>query len=1011
MVRKAAVKYRSLRSNLVHLPLSLYVQLGQQHARPQGLILHLSPLSAPSSSASRLPKAAYLGWSGLNAAVTGSQLGDGLESVEVDPEVAMSYGWSEGTILEISVIHNPTVARSVAVTPLTSDDWEILEQHASFLENNLLSQLRAAVKGQEIDVWVMGRTKIRIRVDDTDPGASNGAVLIKADTEIHVAPRPRTLQPTPSPTSILPQPAMRKPSLPNGTTKSPRGVARTVRLKLVPPRIAGNWGTFVPIPQALAEAGDGRLAVCSPSSFLQVCQRLCLPNPDHPTLNVTICLQEPPLETSPGPILADEEEKPKKEVGVVLTEWDEMPDGCIAFAGKVFDWMDGWGEVLVSEAEKMKKTKAGKGRKIPSISFPEDITTPNIGFDKATQTALSYLQRSSISRISKPLLLLGSKGSGKTRLARTVADLLAKDITIVARPVYTDVGKLDPEERIANLRENMDKWLEDASACSPSCLVLDDLDSLITPETELQTSSNSPILADYFTRLFSPSSISPGVLVIVTALDISTLHPLMNTRHIFGETVKIPALTKEVREDVLRGLVEQSRGSPGSGGGLVDGVEGGREGEDEEMDCVVLGGMTEGYTMSDLNDLLSGATQQAVMRATKSGEVDVALKMADFRLAMEEFTPVGLRGVKVQGSEVEWKDIGGLEEPRRILRSTLEHPTKYAPIFSQSPLRLPSGLLLYGYPGCGKTLLASAVAKECGLNFVSVKGPEVLNKYIGASEKGIRDLFERAQGARPCVLFFDEFDSVAPKRGHDSTGVTDRVVNQLLTEMDGAQGLSGVYVLAATSRPDLLDPALLRPGRLDKSILCDMPSPKDRLSILEAVMKKGGVNSGGGVDLEEIVRRTEGYSGADLQALVYNAHLDVVHASFERGAEKEEGGKELVNGARHGEEGGYRQVMPKDGGDFGSAAARAELKTRIETIVSNAQGSARDRDETKPKEFKEPVILQHHLLKSLSETGPSVSPADRRRLELIYRGFVNGRDGKMSDGDAGHETGTRVSLM
>src|ERR1700732_5498386 len=174
----------------------------------------------------------------------------------------------------------------------------------------------------------------------------------------------------------------------------------------------------------------------------------------------------------------------------------------------------------------------------------------------------------------------------------------------------------------------------------------------------------------------------------------------------------------------------------------------------------------------------------------------------------------------------------GLNETRRVLLETLEWPIKYAPIFQHSKLRLRSGLLLYGYPGCGKTLLASAVASQFGMNFISVKGPELLNKYIGASEQSVRELFERAQSARPCVLFFDEFESIAPKRGHDSTGVTDRVVNQMLTQLDGAEGLEGVYVLAATSRPDLADPALLRPGRLDKSLLCDMPNRGDREGVL-----------------------------------------------------------------------------------------------------------------------------------------------------------------------------------
>src|SRR6201999_4161479 len=242
-----------------------------------------------------------------------------------------------------------------------------------------------------------------------------------------------------------------------------------------------------------------------------------------------------------------------------------------------------------------------------------------------------------------------------------------------------------------------------------------------------------------------------------------------------------------------------------------------------------------------------------------SADAQPVLTKADFDVALKNFTPSSLRNVTLTHSTTTFSSIGGLHSTRNTLLETLLYPTKYAPIFARSPLRLRSGLLLYGFPGCGKTLLASAVAGECNLNFISVKGPEILNKYIGASEKSVRDLFERAQAAKPCVLFFDEFDSIAPKRGHDSTGVTDRVVNQLLTQMDGAEGLSGVYVLGATSRPDLIDPALLRPGRLDKSIICDMPGFEDRVDILRAVA------SGLKVDREvdgrwgEVAKRTDGY--------------------------------------------------------------------------------------------------------------------------------------------------------
>ncbi|KAF0478531.1 AAA-domain-containing protein [Gigaspora margarita] len=206
------------------------------------------------------------------------------------------------------------------------------------------------------------------------------------------------------------------------------------------------------------------------------------------------------------------------------------------------------------------------------------------------------------------------------------------------------------------------------------------------------------------------------------------------------------------------------------------------------VDLLSVASECEGYLAADLKTLVERTIHEGAVRNLQNNvnEIDFLLIQDDFRKAQKGFIPFSLRGVKLHTSNVSWTDIGGLEETRKVLLETLEWPTKYA-------------LLLYGFPGCGKTLLASAVAKECGLNFISVKGPKLLNKYIGASEKSVRDLFERAQAAKPCALFFDEFDSIAPKRGHDSTGVTDRVVNQMLTQMDGAEGLDGVYVLAATS--------------------------------------------------------------------------------------------------------------------------------------------------------------------------------------------------------------------
>jgi peroxin-1 len=417
----------------------------------------------------------------------------------------------------------------------------------------------------------------------------------------------------------------------------------------------------------------------------------------------------------------------------------------------------------------------------------------------------------------------------------------------------------------------------------------------------------------------------------------------------------------------------------------------------------------------------------------------VALTAADFAAALKGFTPASLRGVTLQASTTTFSAIGGLTQTRKTLLETLQYPTTYAPLFAKCPLRLRSGLLLYGYPGCGKTLLASAVAGECGLNFISVKGPEILNKYIGASEKSVRDLFERAEAAKPCVLFFDEFDSIAPKRGHDSTGVTDRVVNMLLTMMDGAEGLSGVYVLAATSRPDLIDPALLRPGRLDKSLICDMPDEEDRLDILRAVSEKLKLDehvmrSDGASTLREVAQRTQGYSGADLQAVIYNAHLEAIHDILGPNelttAEPDNNDADRQRKTKYQDFTYFRMGETDQGNQQLSAIAaeRANIATKLAAMQlarrkakeerrasqnrpSSSAGQNGPVNGTDVTESAEPVIRWHHLVKSLETTRASLSAQEHRRLSNIYREFTVGRNGEMSDGQGSNEIGGRTSLM
>ena len=693
--------------------------------------------------------------------------------------------------------------------------------------------------------------------------------------------------------------------------------------------------------------------------------------------------------------------------------------------------------------------------------------------------------QSHLSHLSS-VLLTGALGAGKTAITQLLAHRLQSETLF--HTIYFSCRKLVTDEsRVSTIKETFTRifmagaW--GARHGGKSVVILDDLDKLCPVETELEVGNENgrsrqiseivcAIVKHYCGR-------GGGVVLLATAQAKESLHNVIIGGHVVQEIVKLRAPNKEGRRRVMELVVKQNAhepsskepqtsfgsrsttadgsGSEGEAGAWMDGVSSVSRPSsvskidgyvvDPSLDFLDLAGETDGYMPGDLVLLVARARSEALIRSVSINLKDqdmigISLKREDFAAALKGFTPASLRSVTLQTSTTTFDSIGGLKETRKILLETLQYPTIYAPIFAQCPLRLRSGLLLYGFPGCGKTLLASAVAGECGLNFISVKGPEILNKYIGASEKSVRDLFERAEAARPCVLFFDEFDSIAPKRGHDSTGVTDRVVNQLLTQMDGAEGLSGVYVLAATSRPDLIDPALLRPGRLDKSLLCDLPNLEDRIDILVALGKKLHLseeiinNSEGG--LGEIARRTDGYSGADLQALVYNAHLEAIHDVLgdqkhaEIGSRKK--GLGITNGIGHASATKFVQFRYGEDEDRAEAEAmansghnkskilaeRAAISAKLEEIKKAkkrgkiAQRGGQEEDGNGIKEEKEQqivVIRWPHLEKSLQSTRASISAEERRRLEHIYREFVVGRNGEMPSGQGGTEVGGRSSLM
>ncbi|XP_068236547.1 peroxisomal ATPase PEX1 [Palaemon carinicauda] len=428
--------------------------------------------------------------------------------------------------------------------------------------------------------------------------------------------------------------------------------------------------------------------------------------------------------------------------------------------------------------------------------------------------------------------------------------------------------------------------------------------------------------------------------------------------------------------------------------------------------CVRCGNIIGKSVQSTINSKLNLA-----LADNTDHKEDLLITDEDLKAAREGYVPLALRGLELSSNETGTSvmKVGGLAEAYKTLKEMLMWPSTYPNLFSKIKLRLRSGVLLFGPPGCGKTLIANSIAKNCQLNFISVKGPELLSKYIGASEQAVRDAFERASSAKPCVLFFDEFESIAPRRGHDSTGVTDRVVNQLLTQMDGVEGLSGVYILAATSRPDLIDPALLRPGRLDKCVFCPMPTLSDREEILRILSED--VELGEEIDWADFARDTENYTGADLQSLLATAQILVAQEALgealykgviqpDRKPDHERNGltyfcDENSDQKTQGpslEKDVLQVVIEKEKCKYIPDNVQDNYANMKETESKNSLCSSHNceglvDEESEQSETQIFKVYKRHLEIALKEVKPSVTVAERKKYEQLYSSFHKSREG------------------
>ena len=552
-------------------------------------------------------------------------------------------------------------------------------------------------------------------------------------------------------------------------------------------------------------------------------------------------------------------------------------------------------EVVISEG----KAEAAI-REIPRVTY-EDIGGLSEAIKKIREMVelpLKYpeiFERLGI-EAPKGVLLYGPPGTGKTLLAKAVANETNAAFFSISGPEIMSKYYGESEERLREI-------FKQAEENAPSIIFIDEIDA-IAPKREEVTGEVEKRVVSQLLALMDGLKPRGRVVVIGATNRPNALDPALRRPGRFDREIEIGVPNKKGRLEILQ---IHTRGMP-----LAD-----------DVDLERIASITHGFVGADIEALCKEAAIRALRRVIPEIDFEkekipaetlnkISVTMNDFMEALKDVEPSAMREVLVEVPSVKWNDIGGLKEAKLELQEAVEWPLKYSEIFERMDARPPKGILLYGPPGTGKTLLAKAVANESEANFISIKGPEVLSKWVGESERAIREVFRKAKQAAPSIIFFDEIDAIAPTRGSGAgdSKVTERVISQLLTEMDGLEELRGVVVIAATNRPDIIDPALLRPGRFDKLLYIPPPDLEARKEILKIHTRRKPLADD--VNLDEIAERTEGYTGADLEAVCNTAVMLAIREHIVNSGNPEEARKnaeKLKICRRHFEE-ALRRVKP-----------------------------------------------------------------------------------------------------
>ncbi|KAF6215269.1 hypothetical protein GE061_010021 [Apolygus lucorum] len=903
------------------------------------------------------------------------------DCIGISGSYARALGLKEDQHLAISTINNVGSIKRLHVSPWTSDDLEIVCSASSIIESQLLSQLRIVWPNQVFCAWISNNISFNLVVDSFSPELQYGRLEEYTEIVVNMEPK-KVVEKLDPPRKCINLRKYCGVGDDSSITFQCRcvpiddSIKRHFKLKKVPPfavyMLKSNQSALESCQlwklckkddeSSPVEAYVQVVHIQNGSSRKSKWTELFISENVASYLNVKlgskadliplkdVALKEEISAMLISPRFAFEQSEEEQQILV-----REVRDTLLDFAlHDAHVLLNNKGEITLKSGRKVQLTL----RPLSIVwSFLSVATLRDVSFScneyysegtvmnpqqyvscNETNIWRSLIENDELKLVEKlartdglnahlqaNLLITGRNGSGKTEMSKSLMSRLAK-APFYFYQVEVDCLKLKGK-RIEVVVRELNETLKEAVDHQPSVVLLENIDTIAgLPNTDhVGTEATLFInrLSHKIAEVLEESQRLNSISFVGTALSTTKVNPRIYTtrgKSLFTYNVKMPENNKETRMEILKNLVLDK--APAS--------------EVDNLDLDKLARVTEGYLIVDLVKLIKTALFEAWQRKVLEQE-ELQIVNSDLFFALQCTKPSYLEGIDLlKEKKHSWATVGGLKEAKAKITEVIIWPTMYPHILNQCPLKAQTGILVYGAPGTGKTILARAAAFESSLNFITVKGPELMSKYIGQSEEGVRNVFEKAQSAKPCLLFFDEFESLAPRRGKDQTGVTDRVVNQLLTALDGVEPLTGVFVMAATSRPDLIDPALLRPGRIGTSVHCPFPDAATREEILSAL--SSGVELDEDVDFSSIAEVTKGFSGADLKGVLSAAQLRV-----------------------------------------------------IDQIISDCSSDGNQSEETLPlivERHKDVKLKQHHILEALKDCKPSLSPGEKRNYDKIYNTFL-----------------------